>query len=110
MTTALNRLRKWLFFVLLVGVLVVATFVAIAATQPGDTFSDRLNTAYQRLVENTTGRQYTDLMRENPWLYLVPAIWILTIAGWLLPRKYWARAILLYITFGLGFVAGNVFW
>ena len=43
MKTALSRLRKWLFFFLLVGALVLATFLAIAATQPGDTFLDRLN-------------------------------------------------------------------
>jgi hypothetical protein len=110
MDTALKQLRKWLFFVFLVGALVLATFLAIAATQPGDTLLERLNAAYQWLIKNTTGRHYTDLMRENPWLYLVPAIWILTIAGWLLPRKYWGRAILIYIAFGLGFVAGHVFW
>jgi hypothetical protein len=90
--------------------MVLGTFLAIAATQPGDTLLDRIHAAYQWLVENTTGQHYTELMRQNPWLYVVPAIWILIIAGWLLPRKYWGRAILIYIVFGLGFVAGHVFW
>ena len=105
-----ENLRKWLYFVVTVGAFVVLTFVAIAATQPGDTFIERLQSAYKWLVSQTTGRQYTLLMRENPWLYFLPAAFILTIGGWLLPRKYWGRAVFLYIAFGLGFLAGHIFW
>jgi hypothetical protein len=93
-----------------VGIFVAVAFFCIAATQPGDTFLARLNNAYQWLVSRTTGQQYTDLMRENPWLYILPAVFILTLGGWLLPRQYWGRAIFLYVAFGLGFLAGHVFW
>ena len=103
-------LRNWLYFVLIVGIFVGAAFFAVVATQPGETLLDRLNNAYQWLVSRTTGRQYTDLMRENPWLYVLPAVFVLTMGGWLLPRKFWGRAVFLYIAFGLGFLAGHVFW
>jgi len=96
--------------VIVVGVFVAIAFVAIAATQPGGTFIERLKSAYEWLVSRTTGRRYTDLMRENPWLYFLPAIFTLTLGGWLLPRRYWGRAVFLYIAFGLGFLAGHVFW
>jgi len=105
-----KNLRKWVYFVIVVGVFVAIAFVAIAATQPGGTFIERLKSAYEWLVSRTTGRQYTDLMRENPWLYFLPATFILTVGGWLLPRRYWGRAVFLYIAFGLGFLAGHVFW
>ena len=107
---SIGGLRRWLFFLVLVGLIVVAFFLAIAAIQPGATFWDRVGAAYRWLWTNTTGRQYTDMMQENPWLFIIPGIGVVVLAGWLLPRKYWARAILLYISFALGFVAGHVFW
>ena len=71
---------------------------------------DKLAGLYQWLWENTTGKPFTDIMREEPWLFTLPAILILGLTYWKLPRKYWSRAIILYLGLGVGFVGGHVFW
>ena len=59
---------------------------------------------------NTTGRPFTDIMREDPWLFALRAVLIILLTTWRLPRKYWARAVILYVGLGVGFVGGHVFW
>lgn len=49
-------------------------------------------------------------MREEPWLYIVPAIGIVFTFGWILPQRHWGRAFYTYLVFGIGFVGGHVFW
>ena len=66
--------------------------------------------AYRWLWQNTTGRSFTDIFREQPELFLLPAILILGVTAWKLPRKYWSRAILMYLGVSIGFVGGHIFW
>ena len=102
--------RRWIFSLVLVGLIVLAALGIPITLQPGDTFMERLEGAYRWLWTNTTGRQYTDIMRENPWLLIIPAVVIIVVSGWKLPRRYWGRAVMFYITFGIGFLSGHVFW
>ena len=101
---------RWLTSFVLIGLIVVASFFAIASLFPGDTFLEKLGAAYSALWMATTRRQFTYLMRENPWWLIIPGVGIMVVAGWQLPQRFWGRAILIYITFGIGFVAGHVFW
>ena len=80
------------------------------STPTRDTFLERLGAAYRWLWTNTTGREYSDIMRENPLLLIIPASVIIVVSGWKLPRRYWGRAVMFYITFGIGFLSGHVFW
>ncbi len=66
--------------------------------------------AYRWLWQNTTGRPFTDMMREEPLLFALPAILILGVTAWKLPRKYWSRVVLLYLGLSIGLVGGHVFW
>ena len=66
--------------------------------------------AYRWLWQNITGRPFTGIMREEPALFFLPAILILAVTAWKLPRKYWSRAVLLYLGVSIGFVGGHVFW
>ena len=103
-------LRKWILSMVLIGLTVCATFLAATAFFPGDTYVEKIQAAYLDLWTNTTRRQFTVVMQENPWLYIIPAGGIVFISGWQLPRRYYGRAIFMYIVFGLGFVGGHVFW
>ena len=102
--------RRWVVSFILVGVGIAATFFIVTCFFPGDTFLDRLAASYQFLWEHTTRRQFTDIMRERPWLFITPGVTIIFITGLLLPLKYWSRALLVYVAFGIGFVAGHLFW
>ena len=102
--------RKWIISLILFGLVLVATFLVITALFPGDTYLDRLEAAYVVLWTNTTRQQFTDIMRENFLLYIIPAGGIVFLSGWQLPRQFWARALFAYIVFGIGFVGGHVFW
>jgi hypothetical protein len=66
--------------------------------------------AYEWLWMNTTGRPYTAIIRENPWLFAIPAAIAIILTFVHLPRHYWARALIIYHTFFLGFVGGHAFW
>ena len=65
--------------------------------------------AYQWFWMNTTGRPYTDIFRDEPWLFTIPAIVILAISARALPRKYWARGVILYLGLSIGLLGGHVF-
>jgi len=109
-TASSGGLRRWVGSLVLFGVVIGGTFLAAAAFFPGDTYLDRLSAAYEAVWKNTTRRQFTDIMRERPWLYLVPAIGVIFVSGWQLPRRFYGRAIYTYIVFGVGFVGGHVLW
>ena len=102
--------RRWIASFILVGVGIAGTFLIVTCFFPGDTFLDRLEASYRFLWEHTTRRQFTDIMRERPWLFIIPGVTILFITGLLLPLRYWSRAILVYIAFGIGIIAGHLFW
>ena len=102
--------RRWVFSLILVGVVIGATFLLVTYFFPGITFLDRLEASYRFLWEHTTRRQFTDIMRERPWLFITPTVIIIFVTGLLLPLKYWARALLVYIALAVGVIAGHVFW
>ncbi|MDP6402090.1 MAG: hypothetical protein QF467_00910 [SAR202 cluster bacterium] len=103
-------LGRWVLSLGLVAGLLGVTFLVVSAYFPGDTYLTRLQAAYVVLWTNTTQQQFTDIMREKPWTYSIPAIGVIFISGWQLPRKFWGRAVFTYIVFGIGFVGGHVFW
>lgn len=102
--------RRWVVSFFLVGLSVAATFFIITSLFRGDTFLVRLEAAYGVLWENTSQRQFTFIMRENPWLLIIPGATIIFVSGLLLPLNQWSRAFYVYLAFGIGFVAGHVFW
>jgi len=102
--------RRWVGSLIFIGIALGATFLLITSFFPGDTFLERLGASYRFLWEHTTRRQFTDIMRENPWVFVIPGTSVILVTGLLLPLKYWARALLAYFTFALGFIAGHVFW
>jgi len=102
--------RRWVVSFILVGAAIGATFLLITYFFPGDTFLDRLEASYRFLWEHTTRREFTDIMRERPWLFVIPGVTAIFVNGLLLPLKYWARALLVYIALAIGVVAGHLFW
>lgn len=105
-----NGLQRWTISLALMAATVAATFLAITSYFPGESYRDRLSAAYQSLLDNTTRTEFTDIMREEPWLYVLPAVGIIFVFGWLLPQRLWARAFYTYLVFGIGFAGGHVFW
>ncbi len=66
--------------------------------------------AYVDLWSSTAGEQFTPIMRDNPWIYIIPAVGIIAFLGAALPQRQYGRAVFMYVVFGLGFLAGHVFW
>ncbi len=95
--------RRAVVRALLLIVLVTAT--TVLALQTGV-----LADLYEWLWTSTTGETYTDLARDRAWLYPTAAAVVIIPASFLLPRQYWVRVVLLYVTFWTGFVGGHVFW
>ena len=106
----MRDLRRWTRSLAFIALLLVATFFAVTAWFPGDSYFDKLEQAYIVLWKSTTQKQFTDIMRQNPLLYAIPSVGIVFLTGWQLPRKLWARALFAYMVFGIGFVGGHVFW
>ncbi len=65
---------RWVASFILIGLAVAGTFLVVAYLFPGETFIDRLGAAYKVVWENTTQRQFTFIMRDNPWLLI--CVWI----------------------------------
>ena len=93
-----------------VGSSAATIFVVFVLRFPGDSFGQKLLTAYTSLWENTTKDKFTSIMRAQPWLYGVPATGLIFVSGWKLATRNWGRAALIYIIFSIGFVGGHVFW
>ena len=102
--------RRWLLSFVLLGLAIGATFLLVTSLFPGASFIDRLGEAYKVLWQNTTQRQFTFIMRDEPWLLIIPAVTIIFVSGLLLPLTYWSRASYVYIAFGIGVMFGHVFW
>ena len=102
--------KRWLLSFVLVGLSIGATFLIVTSFFPGETFLIRLEAAYRVLWQNTTQRQFTFIMRDNPWLLIIPGGTVIFVSGLLLPLNRWGRAGYVYLGFGIGFLAGHVFW
>ncbi len=102
--------RRRLFAFVLIGGSIVVTFLLVASFYPGETFVDRLREAYAAVWVPTTQRPFTFIMRDNPWLLIIPAISITLAVGSLTPLTYWWRAGAMYLALGIGVVLGHVFW
>jgi hypothetical protein len=106
----MSNYGRWGVSFILVGVAIGSTFLLVTYFFPGDNFLDRLEASYRFLWEHTTRREFTDIMRERPWLFIIPGVTIIFINGLLMPLKYWARALLVYIALAIGVIAGHLFW
>ena len=102
--------RRRLFALALIGASIVVTFLLVTSFYPGITFLDRLTVAYAAVWEPTTQRPFTFIMRDNPWLLIIPAIAVTLSVGSLTPLNYWWRAGAMYLALGIGVVLGHVFW
>lgn len=95
---------------IIVAVLVIITLVLISGIVFG-----WLGPAYEWLWMTTTAwtgnpRPYTEIMRDNPWIYLVLAFALVIVPLVLLPRRVWNVLLAVYLTFWVGFLGGHVFW
>ena len=101
--------RRRLFTFALIGASIVVTFLLVTTFYTGETFIDRLGKAYAAVWHPTTQRPFTFIMRDNPWLLIIPAVAI-TLSVWLLtPLTNWWRASAMYLALGIGVVLGHVF-
>ena len=83
----------------------------VAAFGEGGTFLERLGDSYGKVVDATTdGTKWTQIMRDNNLYLILPGGVLLLLLGWTLPRTYTGMANFLFITFGIGFLFGHVFW
>ena len=73
-------------------------------------WQDWFGQLYEALWVSTTGRPFTVIIRESPWLFGVPAAIAIVLTFVHLPRAYWARALIIYHTFIVGFIGGHLFW
>jgi hypothetical protein len=56
-------------------------------------------------------RQYTHVMRDHAWIYLVPAGFVHALLLVLLPRPLWLNDVLIIMcSWPVGFIGGHVFW
>ena len=104
----LRRFGRFFARLALVVIVAFATFWVVTWFFPGDTFLNRLGESYQFLWSHTSRQQFTDIMREKPYLYFAPTVLITLIIGAWLPRSF--RALLVAVMYSLGFVGGHVFW
>ncbi len=102
--------RRRLFAFALIGASIVVTFLLVTSFYPGVTFIDRLGVAYAAIWQPTTQRPFTFIMRDNPWLLIIPAVAVTLSVGSLTPLTYWWRAGAMYLALGIGVVLGHVFW
>ena len=102
--------RRRLFAFGLIGASIVVTFLLVTSFYPCETFIDRLGEAYAAVWVPTTQRPFTFIMRDNPWLLIIPAIAVTLSVGSLTPLTYWWRAGAMYLALGIGVVLGHVFW
>ena len=102
--------RRRLFAFGLIGASIVITFLLVTSFYPGVTSIDRLGEAYAAVWQPTTQRPFTFVMRDNPWLLIIPAAAITLSVGSLTPLTSWWRAGAMYLALTIGVVLGHVFW
>ena len=102
--------RRRFFAFVLVGASIIITFLLVTSFYPGETFIDRLGVAYASVWQPTTQRPFTFVMRDSPWLLIIPAVGVTLSVGSLTPLTYWWRAGAMYLALAIGVVLGHVFW
>lgn len=102
--------RRRLFTFALIGASIAVTFLLVTTFYTGETFIDRLGKAYAAVWEPTTQRPFTFIMRDNPWLLIIPAVAVTLSVGLLTPLTNWWRAGAMYLALGIGVMLGHVFW
>ena len=102
--------RRRLFTFALIGTSIVVTFLLVTSFYTGETFIDRLGKAYAAIWQPTTQRPFTFIMRDNPWLLIIPAMAVTLSVGLLTPLTNWWRAGAMYVALGIGVMLGHVFW
>ena len=102
--------RRRLIAFALIGASIVVTFLLVTSFYPGVTFIDRLSEAYAAVWQPTTQRPFTFIMRDHPWLLIIPAVSITLSVGALTPLTNWGRAGAMYLALAIGVVLGHVFW
>jgi len=96
---AMRRLRRTLEAL---GVITTLVVVGLMLGWTQDT--------YTWLWTNTTGRPWTHVMRDYPWIFPIASGGVLAPLARGLPLRYWTRVVIIWSTFALGFLGGHVFW
>ena len=74
-------------------------------------FTGVLEAFYHWLLWWTSdGRTWTSIMEDNPLVFWVPALIIVPLLFFLIPKKAYAQLWLVVAVFLIGFLAGHVFW
>ncbi len=107
---AARVLREKKYRRIIIAVLAIITLVILSGIVFG-----WIGPAYEWLWMITTAwtgnpRPYTQIMRENPWIYLVIAFTFVIVPLILFPRRVWDISLAVYATFWAGFLGGHVFW
>ena len=96
--------------------LVIAVIVAIVATIVVLLVTGVLQDFYEWLWMNATtiggntAQSYTDIMKDHPWILPIIGGVLVFVPAYYLPRRYWARVLVIAVTAGVSYVAGHVFW
>ena len=102
--------RRRAFTFALIGASILVTFLLVTSFYTGETFIDRLGKAYAAVWQPTTQQPFTFIMRDNPWLLIIPAVAVTLSVGLLTPLTNWWRAGAMYLALTIGIVLGHVFW
>lgn len=74
-------------------------------------FTGALGAFYDWLISWTSdGRTWTSIMARNPWVFWVPALIIVPLLFFLVPKRAYAQLWLVIAVFLIGFLGGHVFW
>ena len=99
---AIKELARHTWFVVFVFLLLGAVaFLGISGV---------LGDVYRSLFEFYPGRQWTYVMRDNRWYFLIPALGLLIFVFTVLKRERWLTIASLLAIFMAGFLGGHVFW
>jgi hypothetical protein len=103
-SAARDPTKRWLLIAYGAAVLVFSVVVIVLLVN--GTLAD----FYESIWSRWPGRPWTEVMRDNPWIYLVLAVVLAIVPLLLAPRDRWGRAFLTYVVFWIGFLGGHVFW
>lgn len=98
---------------LLIALGVIVIIVALIAVSY---VTGVLQDSYRWFWMNTTGifghdpQPYTFIMRDHVWIFPIAAFVLIVPAAWYLPRRYWARVLIITVTGGAGYIGGHVLW
>ena len=92
-------------FGITLGLIVVVVGVVFLGLIPGWT-----QDIYESMYTNTTGRPWTHVMRDQWWWLPLFASPFIALLAAFLPFRWWARVVLVFGIFFVGYLAGHVFW